>query len=78
MIIGDKYANENNRQQLKKELETIEEAVVVVDGIELKPSQCFHIESDPPHVLFNENCPDSLKERINEVLRRYGVEGIVS
>jgi hypothetical protein len=78
MIIGAKDNDEINRQLLLHELEVIEEAVVVIDGIELKPSQCFHIESDPPHVLFNENCPESLKMRINEVLRRYGVAGIVN
>lgn len=78
MIIGEKEQVEINRQLLLHELEVIEEAVVVVDGIEFKPSQCFHIESDPPHVLFNENCPESLKMRINEILRRYGIGGIVS
>jgi hypothetical protein len=78
MIIGDKENAEINRQLLMHELEVIEEAVVVLGDVELKPSQCFHIESDPPHVLFNENCPESLKERINEILRRYGVAGIVT
>jgi hypothetical protein len=78
MIIGDKENDEINRQLLLHELEVIEEAVVVIDGVKLKPSQCFHIESDPPHVLFNENCPESLKERINEILRRYGIAGIVT
>jgi hypothetical protein len=77
MIIGEKENDEINRQLLLHELEKIEEAVVVLDDKELKPSQCFHIESDPPHVLFNENCPESLKIRINEILRRYGVAGIV-
>ena len=54
-----------------KELEQLDESIITVDGRAYKPSQCYHIGMDPVHVLFNENCPESLKIAINDLLRKY-------
>ena len=62
------------RQLFEEELNLIEQAVVEVDGVQLKPSQCYHVELDHPHILFNENCPASLRERIEELLQRYTLD----
>ncbi len=56
---------------LSEELAILDQAMVEVNGNLMKPSQCFHIEMDPPHVLYNENCPGSLKEKIGDLLKRY-------
>jgi hypothetical protein len=55
----------------EEELAIIDQAVVEIDGKKLKPSKCFHIQLDPPHVLFNENCPETLQLKIEELLKRY-------
>jgi hypothetical protein len=61
----------NQRELFEAELKTIEQAVVEMNGKQIKPSKCFHIQLDPPHVLFNENCPQSLREKIQDLLQRY-------
>ena len=53
------------------ELSLMDDEDVVVDGKKMKASQCFRLELDPPHVLFNTNCPEDLKERVNALLSKY-------
>ena len=61
--------------QIKEVLNALEREWVEIDGIRLKPSQCYHFEMDPPHVLFNTNCPDALeKAGVESILSQYGVE----
>ena len=57
--------------QVKKELEQLDLDTIQVDGLELKPSQCYHFGLSPAHVLFNTNCPDTLKERVQSILSKY-------
>ena len=33
--------------------------------------QCYHFETDPPHVLFNLNCPEELQTRVRNILAMY-------
>lgn len=53
------------------ELAALDHELVEIDGKQLKPSQCYHVEVDPVHILFNENCPPSVKEKVNAILTRY-------
>jgi hypothetical protein len=53
------------------ELELLNEEMVKVSGGFLKASQCYRYEISPPHLLFNTNCPDSLKQKINSILFKY-------
>jgi hypothetical protein len=39
--------------------------------IRMKPSQCYTFSLNPPHVLFNTNCPDSLREKVPAILLKY-------
>lgn len=57
--------------RIKEELMELEKEQVDANGVQLKPSQCYHFETDPPHVLFNTNCPPSLKEKIQSILSKY-------
>ena len=58
-------------RKLKDELGELEREFVDIDGRLLKPSQCYRFHVDPVHVLFNTNCPDSLKKRINTIIAKY-------
>lgn len=67
----DQAYNNEKISRLKTELNELEREWVDIDGIKLKPSQCYRLETDPAHVLFNTNCPDALRERINALLTKY-------
>jgi len=57
--------------QIRAELSKLEDDPINIDGVSLKPSQCYHLETDPAHVLFNTNCPESLKEKVMAILDKY-------
>lgn len=61
----------NTLEPLVNELHELDRELVKIDGQTIKPSQCYHFETDPLHLLFNTNCPDSLKERINGIVKKY-------
>lgn len=63
--------NEAGLQKLRSALLDLDSDLVDVDGIKLKPSQCYRLETDPAHVLFNTNCPQALKEKIQALLIKY-------
>jgi hypothetical protein len=57
--------------RVKAELGELDRELVQIDGKHLKPSQCYQFHANPTHVLFNTNCPDTLKERINSIIAKY-------
>ena len=57
--------------RVKNELAQLDMAMIDVDGVQLKPSQCYTFGLSPTHVLFNTNCPDSLKQRIESIISKY-------
>jgi hypothetical protein len=57
--------------QLQAELDALDNDPIEVDGQQMKASQCYHLDVSPAHVLFNTNCPDTLKEKINRILAKY-------
>jgi hypothetical protein len=57
--------------KLKAELRDLDLEVVDVDGKQMKPSQCYRIEMNPLHVMFNTNCPETLQGKINSILAKY-------
>jgi hypothetical protein len=61
---------------IRAELNLLDKEMVSVDDRQLKPSQCYRIELDPVHVLFNTNCPDDLRAKVQSILSKYipGVE----
>lgn len=62
---------ENNLAPLVDELNELDSEMVEVDGNQLKPSQCYHFETDPVHLLFNTNCPETLKEKVNAIIAKH-------
>lgn len=60
--------------RMKAELKALDEESIYIDGITLRPSQCYRVSDDKAHILFNTNCPDSLREKLNGILDRYKTE----
>jgi septum formation topological specificity factor MinE len=58
-------------EKLRAELGELERQSVNVNGQKLKPSQCYRFEADPAHILFNTNCPEGLKKKIQAILSKY-------
>lgn len=58
-------------EKVKNELDQLDLDSIEVDGVALKPSQCYHFGLSPAHVLFNTNCPDTLKEKVQSILSKY-------
>ena len=57
--------------RVKNELAELDNVTVDIEGKQLLPSQCYHFEVDPAHVLFNTNCPDNIRSRVESILSRY-------
>ena len=56
---------------LMEALKELDKEMIEVDGGHLKPSQCYRFENDPVHLLFNTNCPDSLKQQVEAILSKH-------
>lgn len=57
--------------RMQAELKKLDQEMVEVEGNSLKPSQCYRVTTYPVRILFNTNCPDSLRAKINSILDRY-------
>jgi hypothetical protein len=57
--------------KLREELEILEEEYVTLDGKLVKPSTCYRLETDPPHILYNTNCPENLKSKVEAILLKH-------
>lgn len=65
--------NQFPTREIRQALLALDADLVEVEGKRMKPSHCYHVELDPPHVLFNTNCPDELKEKVTQILSKYGI-----
>jgi hypothetical protein len=68
---GSEYSDPSIVEKVKAELSELEREYVEVGGRRLKPSQCYHFDTSPLHVLFNTNCPDTLKEKVEAILFKH-------
>jgi hypothetical protein len=50
--------------QMKQELHALNE-------IWPNSEECYYLELDPPHVLFNTNCSPDLEYRVRQILDKY-------
>ena len=57
--------------RLKMELAELEREWVKVGEREVKPSQCYRLSENPLRILYNADCPDSLKTRIEKLIRKH-------
>lgn len=58
-------------EKLQAELHELEANDIIIDGKHLKPSNCYYVGSNPLHILYNTNCPDTLKQSIENILAKY-------
>lgn len=58
-------------EKVKAELGELDRSFVEIDGKMLKPSQCYRFNINPSHVLFNTNCPDELRKKVETILSKY-------
>jgi hypothetical protein len=52
-------------------LDKIKDELNALNDVWKDADQCYHFETNPPHVLFNLNCPDELQARVRNILSRY-------
>ncbi len=60
-----------NWEDLRLELEELDNEFVEAEGIRLKPSQCYRVTDPALNVIYNTNCPDSLREKVESILKKY-------
>jgi hypothetical protein len=68
----------NRFNEIQVALEELDKEKIEVEGKFLKPGQCYHLGIDPPHILYNTNCPDSLKQKIEAILLKYKEQDEIS
>jgi hypothetical protein len=71
MNSADKLQNDLLKEKIKAELAELDKQEIEVDGIKLKPSECYHFDLSPNHVLFNTNCPDDLKKQVQNIISKH-------
>ena len=57
--------------QLKADLAELDEHEIEIDGIKLRPSECYHFDVSPRHVLFNTNCPEALRNKVEAIIEKH-------
>jgi hypothetical protein len=57
--------------QIHHELDLLNETWIDLHDTKLKASNCYRFETNPPHVLFNLNCPEELRNRLTSILSKY-------
>ena len=57
--------------QIHHELDLLNETWVDLHDTKLKAQNCYHFEADPPHILFNLNCPEELRTHLTGILSKY-------
>jgi hypothetical protein len=56
---------------IMKELALLDDNPVLLDGRPVKASGCYRLSGNPPQVIYNTNCPDDLKQKIEAILSKY-------
>ena len=56
---------------LRDELDLLNKEWRDIKGSKLSANQCYHFETDPPHLLFNLNCPDTLRQKLQSLLSKH-------
>jgi len=58
-------------ERIKEELDALDGEFIHVEGKNIKPSSCYYFGAHPAHILYNTNCPESLKQKIDSILLKY-------
>ena len=71
MLTYHQRIDQSEIDKIKAELSELDRELVSADGVQLKPSQCYHVDTDPLHVLFNTNCPSELRSNVISIIKKY-------
>jgi hypothetical protein len=71
MAVRMEQLTEEIWSKIDQDLAVLDKEPVLVEGLMLKPSQCYYVGKNPRHILFNTNCPGTLKQRIEAIIARY-------
>ena len=63
--------HEVGNTSILKALELLDENPVLLDGKQIKASGCYRLSGNPPLVIYNTNCPDDLKKKVEAILLKY-------
>ena len=68
-----KTNKQNINDKIIEELRELDKDPIQLEGgIAMKPSQCYSFSFYPkPHFLFNTNCSDELKNKLNSIFKKY-------
>ena len=66
-----KGLNKKKWDQLRLELQALDMDKVEANGITLRPSQCYRLVDNSLRVMYNINCPETLRYKIESILSRY-------
>ncbi|MFC0775116.1 hypothetical protein [Terrimonas alba] len=58
-------------EKIQLELADLDRGFVNIRGKKLKPSQCYRFDTGSGNILFNTNCPEGLKQKIQEIVMKY-------
>ena len=64
----------NIEEKIKAELDQLNKSYLEIEGRILNPAACYYFSPHPPHVLYNTDCPDILKEKIKAIISKYIIE----
>jgi hypothetical protein len=64
----------NIEEKIKAELDELNKTYMEIDGRRINPAACYHFSIDPPHFLYDTDCPDILKEKIKAIISKYIIE----
>lgn len=70
----DKMQDDLIKERIKQELSALDAEDVDVEGVMLKPSDCYRFDVSPNHVLFNTNCPEELKKKVQQIINKYAAD----
>ncbi len=69
----NEFMNPTVLKQVVEELNKLDEENLDIEGMCMKPSQCFHYSLQPVHLLFNTNCPEELRKKVFNIFTKYGL-----
>jgi hypothetical protein len=73
-----KTRSENAKDEILAELKELDkETIHLESGVLMKPSQCYSFSFYPrPHFLYNTNCSQELKDKLQTIFKKYYKEGV--
>lgn len=68
------HINTLQHSAILEALEELNHKTVDINGVKLEACKCYYYSLNPVHVLFNDNCPISLKHEIRAIFEQNDVK----